>query len=252
MSDAGDAPPPPLGPRTAATQVSAVVQAFRSSHGTISRSPTTVQTPAPSQVLLAVQTLPSSQAWPAGSNARRRAAITGHRVCRHRTARPDRGPRRPAADCAAARRAGQADRPAIASRSSRPSRSGANLAHGPGERHTCRRAIATTLRGCIVVSMKGCPPPRYGSQRTGLPATRAVTPPSARLTSLRRRGGDGAGGWWEARPGDGVRRRRLGHGDSRRARGVVRSTASGITRCAPPRAPRVDRGVLRARRGRWA
>ena len=111
--------------------------------------PTTVQTPAQSQVLLAVQTLPSSQAWPAGSNARRRAAITGHRVCRHRTARPDRGPRRPAADCAAARRAGQADRPAIASRSSRPSRSGANLAHGPGERHTCRRAIATTLRGCI-------------------------------------------------------------------------------------------------------
>ena len=149
MSDAGDAPPPPLAPRTAATQVSAVVQAFRSSHGTISRSPTTVQTPAPSQVLLAVQTLPSSQAWSAGSNARRRAAITGHRVCHHRTARPDRGPRRPAADCAAARRAGQADRPAIASRSSRPSRSGANLAHGPGERHTCRRAIATTLRGCI-------------------------------------------------------------------------------------------------------
>ena len=98
---------------------------------------------------LAVQTLSSSQAWSAGSNARRRAAITGHRVCRHPTARPDRGPRRPAADCAAARRAGQADRPAIASRSSRPSRSGANLAHGPGERHTCRRAIATTLRGCI-------------------------------------------------------------------------------------------------------
>jgi len=250
MSDAGDAPPPPLGPRTAATQVSAVVQAFRSSHGTISRSPTTVQTPAPSQV-----------GW-------------RYRRCRRRK------PGRPVRT-----HVGEQQSPAIVfaviallgrievrddrlrtalQRDEQVKRIALLLPAGPHARREAApilltaqasgtRAGAQSRQPCEVVSMKGCPPPRYGSQRTGLPGDARR---DARLRHDSRAYAAGAetvlGGGGKRGPETELADDAFGHGDSRRARGVVRSTARGITRCAPPPAPRVDRGVLRARRGRWA